>query len=83
MTKEELDIVRLKMQILARDTALQALVAAVSRLPTGPQFLREWGSLALRRAESQTVPGVDAAYSELLAAEYQEAMQALIDGFGL
>ena len=83
MTEDEYIVYGLRVRITVRDLALGQLVAAVAALPGGRPSLVAWASQVRARSQGQTIPGLDPAESDLVAAEYQEALQELFDGLGL
>lgn len=83
MNEAELTLYRLQVRIEVRDYLLQALLKTLRALPGAEQPLLAWASQVRAQSALQTVSGVTAAYSDLAAAEYQEALRELFDGLGL
>lgn len=83
MTQEELEIIRLKLRAEVREIALQELVRAAAAQPSAMQSLQAWASRVRAQAGLQTIQGEHSATSDLLAAEYQQALREMFDGLGL
>lgn len=83
MTEEQLTLYRLKLQVGIRDVALGEITRAVAAMPGGRLALVDWANRVRTAAQTQTVPGVSAAMSDLAAAEYQEALKEMLDGLGV
>lgn len=83
MTEHEMAMLRLNIRITVRDVALEKLVGLAKSLPNGAQFLHGWASQVQSQAALQTIPGLDASMSDLLVAEYQEALKELFDEMGV
>lgn len=83
MTESELTVLRLQMRSLVRELALQVLVKSLKGTSGGEQHLCDWASRVRAEAAKQTVPKAGAAQSDLLAAEYQEALREMFDELGL
>jgi len=83
MDEAELELYRLRVRIEVRDMALQVLVSSLRAIPGAEPPLLSWARQVREKAQSQTVPGTDAAMSDLASAEYQEALRELFDGLGL
>lgn len=83
MTPNELDVMRLKLRLLARTMALEQIVAMERRTPGGPAALADWASQLRAQADAVTVPRLDPANSDLTAAEWREALQEMLAELGL
>lgn len=79
MTPEELQIIQLRSQILATQTVLIGLIRALARSsPNAKLSLRETVNNLRNQYSQMTIPGMPAEYSDLLAAEFQSALDDLI-----
>lgn len=79
MTPEELEIVRFKVKILALETVLDSFCNAVaSSSPTAPAALRMKFQDFRKKHSKIVLPGYSAEYSDLLAGEYQEALDDIL-----
>ena len=79
MTPEELETVRLKLQVQALSVMVEGLYTALANTDViSPQALRE-SFAKLRSAHSKVVlKNLDAATSDLVSSEYQEILDALL-----
>jgi hypothetical protein len=79
VTPKELESFRMKMQLEALRVLVQGLYSALANSsPEASANLRERFA-ELRRSHGQVViKGVDPAYSDMLAAEYQSALEDLL-----
>ena len=79
MTEKELEIVRLKAKILALETVLSTLFSALGRtFPSFSQSFRETGNAMKEEYSMLAVKGYPPELSDLLAGEYQEALDELL-----
>ena len=79
MTESELETLRLKMRLEAHQVLLRMMfVGWASISPNGGQTLR--GQFARLRAEHAkiAIPGMKPEYSDLVSAEYQEALDDIL-----
>lgn len=79
MTEDQLKILRLETRIFVRDEALKRLVAVVRALPNGEQSIQAWSSRVQQMGKGLTLEFASAAMSDMLAAEYQEALKEMFD----
>jgi hypothetical protein len=75
MTEADLDLLRLKFKVEVQHVLIKALYISLARTaPNGRKMLEDQFAM-LRQVHSQVAPkGLDPAYSDLVAAEYQEAL---------
>jgi 3-oxoacyl-(acyl-carrier-protein) synthase len=79
MTPDELEVLRLRMQFEALRVLIRGMFVSMSKAsPSAAQALREKFA-ALRSEHAQIViKGASAEYSDLIAAEYQSALDDLL-----
>ena len=78
MTPDELKFTRLEMRVRALQVLLQSVVRGLAQ--GQPQALQAWKKSALEIAARKTIPGIHPAESDMLVAEFQEALRDLFDG---
>ena len=79
MTPDELQIIKLKSQILALETVVKMLCSALGRtFPSFLQSLHESGIRAKEKYSHMSLKGYPPEMSDLLAGEFQEAFDDLI-----
>ena len=77
--EEELEIFRLKVQLEALRVVVRALLTGIANSsPDGPQILRERFAELRNKHSKITIPGLRTGYSDMLTAEYQEALEDLL-----
>ena len=79
MTEQELEILRLKMQIHALQVLVTMLYTSLAQSsPNAPQDLREKFASLRSDHDQIVVKGLKPGYSDLIAGEYQEALDDLL-----
>lgn len=79
MTNNELEIVKLRSQILALETILSMLCSALGRsFPSFSQSFHETGKLLKEEHSKVLLKGYSPEMSDLLAGEYQDALDSLL-----
>ena len=79
MTEEELEILRLRMQIHALQVLVTMLYTSLAQSsPTAPQDLRDQFASLRSNHERIALTGLKPGYSDLIAGEYQEALDDLL-----
>lgn len=76
MTKEELEVLRLKLQLQVHLELIRALYSALAGTsPALAQRFREGFQTARKERQQLALDGLQPGYSDLVAAEYQEALE--------
>jgi hypothetical protein len=79
LTPEELEIFRLKVQLEALRVIVRALFLTIAKSSTtGPQILQDRFDDLRREHGKIMIPGLRPGYSDMLSAEYQEALKDLL-----
>ena len=79
MTEAELEILRLKIQLEALRVLLRMLYTGLANSsPSGPQAFRDQFDHLRQEHAKIALPGIAPEYSDLVAAEYQEALDDLL-----
>lgn len=79
MTEQELEILRLKMQIQALQVLIRGIYTGVAGLsPTAPIVLREKFAALRKETDKIAIKGVLPEYSDMVSGEYQTAMDDLL-----
>lgn len=80
MTQDELTIFRLQMDLDVHRQVIHQLVKAVGIATGEPQLLLAMESQLTAKSKPLTFPNLHPAKSDLIAAEYQEAVRRFFDG---
>ncbi len=78
MTPQELEIVRINARITAIETCLAGLLSGVRAFPDVQKALLLKLDELPQSLSSMTIPGLDAAHSDMLAGEAQQAVTDLV-----
>jgi hypothetical protein len=76
MTEIKLEILRLKLKIEVHHVLLRGLYTGLANSsPTGPQAYRDRFADLRREHSKIAIPGIPPEYSDMISAEYQEALE--------
>jgi len=79
MTESELEILRLKVGMEAMRVLIRMLYTGLAGIsPNAPTIIREKFEGLRKEHAKVAIPGIDPAMSDLVAAEYQEALDDLL-----
>ena len=79
MTEDELEVLRLKVRILALESLVRALCTGLARtLPSARQAMLDQFQLFRQKHSQVALPGFPPEISDMAAGEYQEALDDVL-----
>lgn len=82
MTENDLHLIKVAAKLLVLETTLQqAFMALAKSSPSAAESLRVWANQAEEESAKVTISGYTAEMSDLISAEYQEALASFVAPF--
>lgn len=82
MTENDLHLIKVAAKLLVLETTLQQAFKALEKTsPAAAESLRDWANRAETEAAKVTIPGYTPEMSDLISAEYQEALASFVAPF--